>query len=542
MKISTRMTVGFAVVVGMIIPSALFSLRTYRRIHQEFEVLKEDILPGAVLMMEMETITTETHRHLMEYLMHEATEAQEEEEARSGLKQLRSIALEHLEHETHIGKQEKDKAVQLVAKVARFTSAGLKLIDMKKRGTSFSEIAEKEEQILHPADEALIGQLMAHKAVRIAEIAHGQQAVHNAHVAGVAIVTAAGICAALAATAAALITTRSVTKPIRSLQEGTRRIAAGDLNYRIGMERKDELGDLGRDFDRMAENLSKTLTSKKTLDQANDQLVREVINRKHAEEALAASNRDLTLMTKRLEQVNRELTDFVYVASHDLREPLRKIASFGTLLKESLEGKLEKDDCENLAYMIDGAERMTQMIEGLLAYSRLNASDNPLETVDLNYAVEQLERLELAAMLEETGGTIELPQPLPKVKGDPAQLRQLLQNLIANGIKYRRDAVAPRIVLGFRYLDDETVRIEVRDNGIGISEKHREDIFKMFRRLHSRRKYQGTGIGLAICKKIVDRHSGQIGMESKPGEGSTFWFTLRAIERASARSEPLAVS
>ena len=213
-----------------------------------------------------------------------------------------------------------------------------------------------------------------------------------------------------------------------------------------------------------------------------------------------------------------------------------------SLLKESLEGKLEEDDHENLGYMVDGAERMTQMIEGLLVYSRLNTSNDPFEAADLNETIEQLGQFELGAMLEETGATIEVPQPLPKVKGDPTQLGQLLQNLIANGIKYRRDGVAPRIVIGAEPLGDETVRIEVRDNGIGVSEQHREDVFKMFRRLHSRRKYEGTGIGLAVCKKIVERHGGEIGLESTEGEGSTFWFTLPAAKEAAVTSEPAAVS
>jgi len=311
-----------------------------------------------------------------------------------------------------------------------------------------------------------------------------------------------------------------------------------------------ELTELNQSLDRKVAERTRELKDSRTaalnmmedVAALNENLRKEIAERKKAETELSASNHKLALMVNKLEQVNRELTDFVYVASHDLREPLRKISSFGSLLKDSLEGALDQDDRENLAYMIDGADRMTKMIEGLLAYSRLNTRDEPLETVDLNDAVEQLERLELAAMLEEAGGTIEVPQPLPKVKGSPSQLRQLLQNLIANSIKYRREGVAPQIVLGFRYLDDETVRIEVRDNGIGISQEHHDDIFKMFRRLHSRRKYRGTGIGLAICKKIVDRHGGQIGMESKPGEGSTFWFILQATEHVSARSEPVAVS
>jgi len=268
------MTVGFALVVGIFIPTTLFSLHTYRRIHQEFEALKKDILPEAILMMEMETIATETHRHLMEYLMHAATEAQEEKEARSGIKRLGSAALEHLEHETHIGEQEKAEGRQLVAKVARFTSAGIELIDMKKRGASLAEMSDKEMQILHPADEALIEQVRSHKAVHMAELAGAEQAVRSARKTGVALVVAAGICAALAAIAVALLTTRSVTKPIRALQEGTRRIATGDLDYRMHMERKDEFGQLGAAFDRMSEDLSKTLVSREELAEANRELGR----------------------------------------------------------------------------------------------------------------------------------------------------------------------------------------------------------------------------------------------------------------------------
>ena len=129
-------------------------------------------------------------------------------------------------------------------------------------------------------------------------------------------------------------------------------------------------------------------------------------------------------------------------------------------------------------------------------------------------------------MLEETSGTVEVPQPLPKIQGQPVQIRQLLQNFIANGIKYHAKGVTPRIVVRARDIGEGQVRIEVQDNGIGIDEKFRDDVFKMFKRLHSRQEYEGTGIGLAICKRIIDRHNGQIGVDSTPSQGATFWFTL----------------
>ncbi len=254
--------------------------------------------------------------------------------------------------------------------------------------------------------------------------------------------------------------------------------------------------------------------------------IKDITVRKQAEEALRALNQELTSTANELEEANRELRDFVYIASHDLREPLRKISSFGELLKGSLRGKLEEDHRENLEFMIDGAERMTQMIEGLLTYSRLNTGQAQLEPVDLNEIVEQLRRLELAAMLEETDGEIEIPQLLPEVAAEPAQVRQLMQNLIANGIKYRRQGIPARIVITAQQLAGDNVRVEVQDNGIGIKDEYQRGIFKMFKRLHSRREYDGAGIGLAVCKKIVEKHKGSIGVESKQGEGSVFWFTL----------------
>ncbi|MFH1448160.1 MAG: ATP-binding protein, partial [Candidatus Micrarchaeota archaeon] len=265
--------------------------------------------------------------------------------------------------------------------------------------------------------------------------------------------------------------------------------------------------------------------------------VRDITKSKKAEEALRILNRELKLSAKKLEKSNRELQDFVYIASHDLREPLRKISSFGQMLKDSLGGNLSKDDQENLGFMIDGAHRMQEMVDGILTYSRAGTNSFSFEAVDLNEIVEHLEQVELAELLEETGATIEVQQSLPKVEADLTGMRQLLQNLIANGVKYRRDEIRPRIVIRAKQIDNDKVRIEVQDNGIGIKQEYHNDIFTMFRRLHSRQKYEGMGIGLAVCKKIVERHNGQIGVESKYGEGATFWFTISAANEAIAANE-----
>jgi PAS domain S-box-containing protein len=253
-----------------------------------------------------------------------------------------------------------------------------------------------------------------------------------------------------------------------------------------------------------------------------------ITERKKAEEEKENLNRKLESAVDKLEEANTELKNFVYIASHDLREPLRKITAFGSMLESSLKGKITDDDTENLRFMVEGAARMTTMIEGLLVYSRVSTKAQAAETVNLNEIVEQLRQLELSVLLEEKHVAMEIPQPLPFVTVDPVQIRQLLQNLIANGIKYQpKDNVhVPRITITSKPAANGKVRIEVTDNGIGIAPEYQETVFAMFKRLHTKNEYEGTGIGLSVCKKIVERHGGAIGIESEPGKGATFWFTV----------------
>ncbi len=255
-------------------------------------------------------------------------------------------------------------------------------------------------------------------------------------------------------------------------------------------------------------------------------ITRDITERKRAEEEREILLQDITKSNRRLEGANKELQDFVYVASHDLREPLRKISSFGTLIQDSLKGKLDEDQQENLGFMIDGARRMQDMIDALLSYSRLTTKAKPPQQVFLNEVIENLKKLELATLLDETRGTIHIPEPLPPVQADPFQMTQLFQNLIGNGLKFHQEGIPPEIIIRAHGVEHKMIRIEVEDNGIGIDERYHEQLFVMFKRLHSRAQYEGTGIGLAICKKIVERHGGNIGIKSTPGKGSTFWFTL----------------
>ncbi len=307
---------------------------------------------------------------------------------------------------------------------------------------------------------------------------------------------------------------RKITAPIHKLHEGTEIIAEGNLDYKVGTDSKDEIGQLSRAFDKMTEDLKKKTAS---IDELNE----EIAGRKRAEAQKEA-------LMKELEKSNRNLQDFVYVASHDLREPLRKVSAFGRILADSLKGKLDEDQQENLGFVIDGANRMQQMTDALLTYSRVTTTAKPYQRVDLNEVICDLRDLELASQLEETNGNIEVPQSLPAVFADSTQMHQLLQNLIGNSLKYHKKDSAPKVIVRANVMNNGMVRVEVEDDGVGIEEDHYGEVFTMFRRLHSRSEYEGTGIGLTICKRIVERHGGEIGVESVPGAGSTFWFTIAA--------------
>jgi PAS domain S-box-containing protein len=231
-----------------------------------------------------------------------------------------------------------------------------------------------------------------------------------------------------------------------------------------------------------------------------------------------------------LERSNSDLEQFAYVASHDLQEPLRMVSSFTQLLQQRYKNKLDADADEYIFYAVDGAKRMQGLIQDLLEYSRLSTRKNAFARIPLDAALD-LALGNLRKQIGDAGGTIERLQ-LPIVYGDLTQLSQLFQNLVGNALKYR-GTEPPRIQIGATARDGQW-QYFVRDNGIGIKPEYHERIFVIFQRLHSKGEYPGTGIGLALCKKIVERHGGRIWVESPGTSGSAFYFTLNAD---AARSE-----
>ncbi len=288
-----------------------------------------------------------------------------------------------------------------------------------------------------------------------------------------------------------------------------------DYSLRAKQQSADEIGELTAAFNAM---LSHIEDRDEKLLAINNALKTEIEERRQAQDALKHNMRDLA-------RSNAELEQFAYVSSHDLQEPLRMVASYTQLLEKRYKEKFDDKGLTFLHYIVDGAKRMQELIDDLLMFSRVGTRGKELQPIaiqgPLNTAL-----LNLKPVISETGTEINW-ETLPEVMGDPIQLTQLFQNLISNAIKFNHgQGVKIHIKVT---TENDFWLFAVKDNGIGINKEHFERIFIIFQRLHGRSEYPGSGIGLAICKKIIERHGGRIWVESEEGHGATFYFTLRKV-------------
>jgi PAS domain S-box-containing protein len=240
-------------------------------------------------------------------------------------------------------------------------------------------------------------------------------------------------------------------------------------------------------------------------------------------EKLAASEKTLKKQTEELRRSNADLEQFAYVTSHDLREPLRMVTNYAELLDKRYKGKLDASADKYIGYMVEGAMRMQNLVADLLNYSRIGRAEESVKVTDMNTLLEDVLK-NIDASVKAANAEI-VSDHLPTVRADPLLIRQVFQNLLSNAIKFRRPDVAPKVHLSAHQENNEWV-FSVKDNGVGIDPQYAEKIFVIFQRLHSRSEFPGTGIGLAICKKIVERQGGKIWVESRPNNGSIFSFTL----------------
>jgi len=318
-------------------------------------------------------------------------------------------------------------------------------------------------------------------------------------------------------------TIHTINQTLNALKEAAHRISLGASDQSFSVSSNDVIGKL-------AHSIS-------TIDKNNKQLANaaHAIGKGHFDvpveprstddilgNAIVDMKTNLQRSTTELTASNTELERFAYVASHDLQEPLRMVSSFLHLLEKKMDGKLDDDTKQYIDYAMDGAERMKGLIQDLLQYSRVGTSKEKIAAVDCNEVMEAVQSV-LALSIHETKGRLDI-HPLPVINGVQAQILQLFQNLIGNALKYHSDE-PPVVEIGC--VEKENMwEFYVKDNGIGIDSKFFDKIFIIFQRLHSKTDYSGTGIGLSICKKIVEKHGGRIWVVSEPGKGSIFYFTI----------------
>lgn len=340
-----------------------------------------------------------------------------------------------------------------------------------------------------------------------------------------------------------IVFSRILTRPFDALLEGVHQIGVGNLDYRIPIARENEFGVLGNEINAMANNLfmSQELNEKMfaEVQGARDHLEQQVEERtkdlRMAQLAtmnmfvdLEEAQKELEGQAQELKRSNEELEYFAYVASHDLQEPLRMVASYLQLIERRYNDKLDDSGREFIQYAVDGAMRMKDLINDLLAYSRVGTQGRPFEWLELNSVVGRV-CANLQPTIEREKAIITVGD-LPAVMADERQMVQLFQNLVANGIKFHGEEPPIILITGQTFLSPETnsewCKVSIKDNGIGIDPQYFDRIFVIFQRLHTTNEYKGTGIGLAISKKIVERHGGMISVKSSPGNGCEFSFVF----------------
>ncbi len=301
---------------------------------------------------------------------------------------------------------------------------------------------------------------------------------------------------------------KELAAQLKHLNWQTSRIAEGDYGQRVEF-----MGEFSAAFNSMIDKLQ----------QREEQLK---LAKEHLEEKVRERTKDIEEMVEQVYETNEELKEFIYIASHDLREPLRRISAFGDLLSESIGEQLGYDDKENLELMLEGTANMRRMVEGLLAYSKLTSTKTKFTMVDLNEVVAYISEYRLRKLLKDTKGQVIVPNKLHTIRGNSQQINELLFQLISNGLKYHKKDEKVCLTISSKKSKQGMVYVEVVDNGIGIKQEQLTKIFGMFKRLHLRENYDGTGIGLTLCRRIVNLHNGDIGANSTYGQGSTFWFTI----------------
>ena len=511
MKVRTKLTIGFTVIVLLIWAIVFVAINTSAEIGKRFELLKEDIVPSAVAMVEMSRLVEETQRQSMEYLLWGEDEAKEA--LQSSIKDLKYLAQENLEGQK--------AAEELMIRIDALTSGTLRLVHLKEQGVSPDELVELDRGMLDALSPTVIEQVQEYKAVYMAALAKSVDTVREAHsssmqflflVAGLATLAAIGI--------RFLGVRRWITEPLSALHRGTEIIGQGNLDYKVGTKAKDEIGQLSRAFDRMTENLRKSTTS-------IDNLNKEIAERRRIEAELKEKTEALEQANTRLQEMDRLKSVFLASMSHELRTPLNSIIGFTDIILQGMVGELNEEQRKQLTWVSSSANHLLSLINDILDISKIEAGKVELSLEQFSFDDVLREVVETVSPMANLKG-IEVITDAPEgimLFSDRRRVKQVLINLMSNAVKFTNQGSVSIIV---RILGDKQLEARVKDTGIGIKEEDMDKLFVPFQQLDISltKKHEGTGLGLHLTKKLVTLLGGDISAKSEYGKGSEFSFTL----------------
>ncbi|WP_339710370.1 ATP-binding protein [uncultured Kriegella sp.] len=491
-SIRNKLFLGFGTLIFVLLVNIILTQIVSRQSTATYEKLKLEIGPTLTLLNEYQ----EVNRELLLLTINKILR-QTDEQYNNRIKAITEVELPHFKTKVNLLKQalsRNDRKIQIANNLVVLTDSSINIVKyinnlLMTRADydnpqTVADVAQKANLDLSDLSQQIDQNIaLLHKEYSINFDEH--QATLSKELENLSgIIFFLGLLGIVIGISISSGTINSIVRPIQILQVSARKISSGNYDIAVPIRGKDELASLGESFNTMAESLKKNF---------------EEINLK-----------------------NKELEQFVYIASHDLQEPLRTLGSFTELLDKEYPTKKGENSNTYLRFINESATRMSQLIKGLLDYSRIGEAKKVTD-VDCNILIQGIKE-DLSLAISKTQATLTIAD-LPLVKGYETELRLLFQNLISNAIKFHGLDKSPCISISVEKLP-RFWKFAVKDNGIGIDAQHYERIFAIFQRLHNRSEYQGTGIGLAHCRKIVEMHGGKIWVESVPKVGSTFYFTI----------------
>lgn len=491
-KLSTKLIFAFALLIVVLLVQVFLNFSTNSKAKTDFEHLKNSVGPTIRMLDKFQSVNKE-----LALLIDKQIVGDSKQEINNRVLQIVEVELPYYNSEINLKLSElegEDPKVFPIKNIAHLTasliaetgklSVIIKARDLQKEAKLSSNLLAKSEIDI----QALFFQLENNISILIREYNNEFIAYQRNLSASLSstsnLISLAGFVGVLISLIISIQTLRTVIKPIKDLQYSARQISRGNYDMRVPVTGNNELAQLGKSFNKMADELKENFTA--------------------------------------LELKNKELEQFIYIASHDLQEPLRTISSFTDLLKIQYQHELDAKANKFLSFMTQSTKRMSDLISGLLDYSRIGKTKEK-ESVNCQDLVSEVLG-DMTASLIKYDAQVDY-KDLPTVVGYKTDLRLLFQNIISNAIKFRKPKVAPNVTISGRLVGD-AYEFEIKDNGIGIPKSHQEKVFAIFQRLHAKDKFEGTGIGLAHCKKIIDFHDGKIWVKSILDVGTSFYFTL----------------